>query len=44
MKRNTVNINSDVYKKLQKYCELRGIKINWFIEKIILDTIIKNEI
>lgn len=41
MKRNTINIKTEVYEQLKKYCDERGIKINWFIENIIIKEIKK---
>ena len=41
MKRNTINIKPEVYEQLKKYCNKRGIKINWFIENIIIREIKK---
>lgn len=35
MKRQVVNINENVYEKLQEYCNVHNFKINGFVETLI---------
>ena len=33
-----LKISKEVHKVLKDYCEKKGIKMYWFLEKMILDT------
>lgn len=38
-----LKISKDTHEVLKKYCEKRGIKIYWFLEKLILEKCSENK-
>jgi hypothetical protein len=42
MKRKTININDEIYNKLSNHCKNNALKINAWVEKIILNEIEKS--